>query len=143
MKKEFWFDMDGTIANLYGVEGWLQMLENEDTTPYAKALPLVNMARLAKALHKAQRNGYTIGILSWTSRNGNPAYNEAVATAKREWLHRHLRSVEWDFIEIVPYGTPKQTIGAGVLFDDEEHNRNEWGDGAHTPDEIFEVLANL
>ena len=27
------FDMDGTLANLYGVENWLEMLEAEDTTP--------------------------------------------------------------------------------------------------------------
>ena len=25
---KIWFDMDGTIADLYAVEGWLQMLYN-------------------------------------------------------------------------------------------------------------------
>ena len=59
-----WFDMDGTIANLYAVENWLEYLQDEDTKPYAEAKPLVNMARLAKALHKVQRNGYKIGIIS-------------------------------------------------------------------------------
>ena len=28
-----WFDMDGTIADLYGVEGWLEMLIAKDETP--------------------------------------------------------------------------------------------------------------
>ena len=28
-----WFDMDGTIANLYGVENWLPMLRAYDPTP--------------------------------------------------------------------------------------------------------------
>lgn len=28
-----WFDMDGTIADLYGVDGWLEMLIAEDPTP--------------------------------------------------------------------------------------------------------------
>ena len=50
MKKEICFDMDGTIANLYGEKNWLERLRNEDETPYANAKPLVNMARLAKAL---------------------------------------------------------------------------------------------
>ena len=31
------FDMDGTIANLYGVHNWLEMLRAEDPTPYALA----------------------------------------------------------------------------------------------------------
>ena len=30
------FDMDGTIADLYGVENWLEYLINGDAFPYAK-----------------------------------------------------------------------------------------------------------
>ena len=30
----FYVDMDGTIANLYGVENWLEYLINEDAFPY-------------------------------------------------------------------------------------------------------------
>ena len=33
MNKTLVFDMDGTIADLYGVEGWLEMLRAEDETP--------------------------------------------------------------------------------------------------------------
>ena len=32
-KGTIYFDMDGTLANFYGVENWLDYLENEDTTP--------------------------------------------------------------------------------------------------------------
>ena len=28
------FDMDGTIADLYGVNGWLEMLNAENPKPY-------------------------------------------------------------------------------------------------------------
>ena len=35
MKTTIWFDMDGTIANLYGVPGWLSYLQESDPTPYA------------------------------------------------------------------------------------------------------------
>ena len=28
-----YFDMDGTIANLYGVESWLDFLQKEDAYP--------------------------------------------------------------------------------------------------------------
>lgn len=139
-----WFDMDGTIADLYGVDGWLDNLINEDTRPYDEAKPLVNMAYLARLLHKAQANGYEIGIISWTSRNGSDLYNGEVALAKMVWLHKHLPSVEWDEIKIVRYGTNKRAAcGGGILFDDEEGNRKAWGDGAFTPDEIIRVLKGI
>ena len=43
MKKEIWFDMDGTIADLYGINGWLDMLLEENARPYEIAKPLLNM----------------------------------------------------------------------------------------------------
>ena len=43
-KGTIYFDMDGTLANFYGVENWLDYLENEDTTPYAIARPLFNFS---------------------------------------------------------------------------------------------------
>lgn len=139
-----WFDMDGTIADLYGVDGWLDNLINENTRPYDEAKPLVNMSHLARLLHKAQANGYEIGIISWTSRGGSDLYNGEVALAKMVWLHKHLPSVEWNAIKIVAYGTNKRTAcGGGILFDDEEGNRKAWGDGAFTPDEIIHVLKGI
>ena len=35
------FDMDGTIADLYGVENWLEHLINGNTFPYEMAKPLI------------------------------------------------------------------------------------------------------
>ena len=52
-------------------------------------------------------------------------------------------SVEWNEIHIVAYGTPKGTLGSGILFDDEERNRNEWGEEAYSPEEIIEYLRGL
>lgn len=68
MIKEINFDMDGTIANLYGVENWLDYLMAKDTTPYEVAKPLVNLSSLARILNRLQRNGYTIGIISWLAK---------------------------------------------------------------------------
>lgn len=141
MTNAIWFDMDGTIANLYAVNGWLTHLENENTYPYANAETMLNFSLLARLLNKAQRKGWRIGIISWTSKNGSTQYNKAVAAVKCEWLAKHLPSVHWDEIKIVNYGTNKRNAcGGGILFDDEKRNRNEWGNGAHTPNEIIEVL---
>ena len=141
--KKIYFDMDGTIANLYNVDGWLEYLINRDTTPYEVAQPMVNFSTLARLLHKLQRNGYTIGIISWTAKNSTEEYNERVAQAKRQWLAKHLPSVSFDEIHIVEYGTPKSTCGNGILFDDEERNRLEWNGTAYNVNNILEVLRNL
>lgn len=147
MRKEIWFDMDGTIADLYGVEDWLPMLIAEDATPYAIAKPLVRMQTLARRLNELQRKGYKIGVISWLSKTSTKAYDEAVTKAKLEWLNTHLKSVNFDRIDIVAYGTPKWKGRKGILFDDERRNRDEWdinlaGD-AYEPHEIMDVLKAL
>jgi hypothetical protein len=141
-----WFDMDGTIADLYSVENWLPMLRAYDPTPYANAKPLVHMATLARLLHKAQANGYKVGVISWGSKVSTPAYDEAVKNAKLKWLRKHLPSVEWDEIHVVPYGTPKQSFARSavdVLFDDEAKNRDNWTGTAYDVDNILRTLASL
>ena len=146
VKKMVWFDMDGTIADLYGVEGWLEMLMAEDTAPYAQAKPLVRMSQLAKLLHRVQAAGYGIGVISWTSKSGSWSYNEEVAQTKLEWLKQHLPSVVWDEINVVSYGNAKQAYrytDDDILFDDEAHNRQVWTGEAYEPNEIMVVLKEL
>ena len=137
------FDMDGTIADLYGVSNWLEDLLHEDVRPYVEARPLVNLQALARVLNRLIRAGYEVNIISWTSRGGSEEYNEAVRQAKIKWLRQHLASVHFSEIIIIPYGTPKELFADGILFDDEEHNRTSWGEGAYTEKEIFEILKNL
>lgn len=146
MKKAIYFDMDGTIANLYGVNDWLASLINEDATPYKVARPLLSLSSLARKLNKLQRKGYTIGIISWLSKNSSDSFAAAVTEAKLSWLSRHLPSVKWDEIHIVSYGTNKRSVAtaeAAILFDDEENNRKIWGAGAHNEKNILDILATL
>lgn len=144
MKKEVWFDLDGTLANLYAVENWLDYLIDEDVFPYAEAAVMLNFSLLARLLNRLQNSGWKIGIVSWTSKNGSESYNLAVEMAKRAWLAQHLPSVEWDEIRIVRYGTNKYIeCGGGILFDDEEQNREAWEDEAYEPSQILEVLKEL
>lgn len=141
-----YLDMDGTIANFYGVPGWLEYLQAEDTTPYEVAAPLVNFSLLARYLHKLQAYGVAIGIISWTSKSGSEDFHKQVIDAKLEYLRRHLPSVEWDEIYIVPYGTPKYEVVKnpdGVLFDDESRNRIDWRGVAFGEDNLIEILKTL
>lgn len=146
MDKAIYFDMDGTIADFYGVEGWLSYLIAGNVKPYRDAKPLVNMRSLSAKLKMLQLMGYRIGIISWLSKSGTDAYNQQVTKIKLKWLKKHLGSVDWDEIKIVPYGTPKQLsvdCPAGLLFDDEEQNRNNWIGRAENVNNILETLNSL
>ena len=144
--KAIYFDMDGTIANLYAVENWLEDLQNKKTRPYEQAKVMLKMNVLARLLNRLQKEGYIIGIVSWLAKNSTQEYNERVTQAKVNWLQKHLPSVHWNEVHIVDYGTPKQTVvqyNNGILFDDEEPNRTNWTGIAYDVDNIIEVLKGL
>lgn len=140
------FDMDGTIADLYGVDNWLDYLIAFDSLPYEIAKPLLKLNVLARKLNQLQKMGYKIGVISWLAKNSNDAYDEAVTKAKKEWLKKHLSSVKFDEINIVKYGTPKQIFAKtenDILFDDEEKNRKNWTGKAFDVNSILEILKGI
>ena len=137
------FDMDGTLCDFYGVEGWLDDLNNYDTRPYAIAKPLLNLSVSARYLNKLQSKGYTINIISWLSKTSTADFDERVTRVKLEWLKKHLKSVKFDNITIISYGTPKQNFGKGILFDDETKNRDSWVGLAYDEKNILEILKSL
>lgn len=140
------FDMDGTIANLYGVENWLQYLIAEDVKPYAEAKVLLNMNSLARVLNHLQAQGHKIVVISWLSKSGSEDYNTRVTEVKKAWLKKHLRSVQFDEINIVKYGTCKANFAESpedILFDDEERNRTEWTGNAYGVENILEILKKI
>ena len=144
--RTIWWDMDGTIANLYAVNDWLPKLRSEDPSPYAEAAVMWNMSQLARLMNRAQKLGYKLGIISWTSRGGSESYNKAVAETKKAWLGQHLASVKFDSIRIVNYGTPKSVVmntEDDILFDDEEPNRTNWQGEAFEPEMMVKVLKAL
>lgn len=140
-----YFDMDGTIADFYNVNGWLDCLNNEDTTPYKEAKPLIKMNVLARILNNLQKRGFEIGIISWTAKDSSESYHKAVAREKEKWLHTHLKSVNFDEINILKYGVPKSTVATekDLLFDDDKKVRKEWCGLAFDETKIFEILKAL
>lgn len=146
MTTTIFFDMDGTIADLYGVENWLDYVLASDTLPYEVAKPLLRLNALARILNRLQREGYHIGIISWLPKGGSDEYNSAVAEVKRNWLKKHLASVNFNEIHIVKCGTPKQMFAKtanDILFDDEKPNRDNWTGKAFNVDAILEILKGI
>lgn len=138
----FYFDMDGTIADLYGVDGWLSDLENERVRPYAEAQPLVDCERLVKAILALKAEGYRFSIISWASKTGSAEYRKEIRKAKVAWIKKYFPNC-FDEIHVVKYGTPKHWIAKdkGILFDDEEKNRTSWNKGrSYKETQIFTQL---
>lgn len=143
--KAIYFDMDGTIADFYSVNGWLDCLLNNDIRPYLMAKPMFDVWAFAKLLNSLKRKGYHIGIISWSSKNASKEFNERIEKAKKHWLKENLL-ITLDEIKVVPYGTPKSKVvdfPNGILFDDEEKNRIEWGMSAYAPAEMIKILKSL
>ena len=145
------FDLDGTLANLYARPTWLQELRAFDPTPYEVAQVMVNMSLLARYLNRLQAKGFEINIISWLSKDSNTDYDQKVKQAKLRWLRKHLPSVKFDNIYIVPYGTPKSHLvshnALNILFDDEVNNQIEWEKAnkgyAYPPNCILGFLKKL
>lgn len=127
------FDMDGTIANFYGVKGWLDYLKAEDTTPYEVAEPLYNMVELANLLNTLKIRGWKVVVTTWLAKNGTKEYNNRTRKAKLNWLAKY--NFPYDEIHLVKYGTTKANCtrkigGYQVLVDDNEMVRKGWRLGA-------------
>ena len=147
MMRTIYFDMDGTIANLYEVENWLPKLIDSDPTPYEEAKPMIDMKDLSGLLKDLQHMGIRIGIVSCLAKNSTKEYDKAVRTAKRRWLKENI-DITFDEIHIVKYGTRKDYIVKdknGILFDDELNNTNNWRgmEIDKTEKDIKEVLRKI
>lgn len=127
------FDMDGTIADFYGVVNWLEYLLEEDTTPYEVALPLYDMTYLCSLLNILKNQGWRIAVTTWLAKGGTKEYNDRTRKAKLEWLEKY--NFPYDEIHLVKYGTTKADCtrkigGFQILVDDNEKVRKGWNLGA-------------
>ena len=146
------FDMDGTIADLYAVNNWLNMLRAYDPTPYATAKPMWDMETLADVLNLLRAKGIEIHIITWLSKETTAEYDKAVRVAKREWLEKY--GFPFDHFHGVRYGATKadsirRTLPKGEtawLFDDNVDVRKGWHMGEAidpTACDIIEMLRGL
>jgi len=148
MNKVLVFDMDGTIANLYGVEGWLEALRAEDATPYAVAEPMYNMDVLGTILKYFRLLGWKIAVTTWLAREASDNYNKEVEDVKRAWLAKYNFPV--DIFTAQVYGTDKEEAtkkigGYQVLVDDNADIRKAWklGKTIDATNDIMRELVSL
>lgn len=122
-----YFDMDGTIADLYGFSGWLDYLQDERITPYKEAGLLVDGEQLRNFLAAGKTAGVLFGVISWGAKNASKDYQKAIRRAKIDWLEKNDLLEYFSELHVVKYGTPKSRVAknrTGVLVDDELQHWN-------------------
>lgn len=139
------FDMDGTIADLYGIDNWLESLKAEDPTPYIKAQPFYKPEVLNTVLKDLKKQNWTIIVTTWLSKGSSKEYDRLVREAKLAWLDKH--NFPYDEVHLVKYGTTKANCtrkhkGFQILIDDNEKVRKGWNLGA-TIDANMDIIDEL
>lgn len=146
MVKMIVFDMDGTIANLYGVKNWFADLRAENVRPYVEAKPMWDMEKLASVLRSLN---IEIRVVTWLSKDSSEQYKNEVRKAKLEWLKRN--GFPFDKFHGLQYGATKAdsvrkylaSDETAILIDDNEKIRNGWHLGeAVNPTEV-DLIAYL
>ena len=142
------FDMDGTIADLYGVNNWLEDLRSENPRPYEVAQPIYDMDILNALLTLFKSLGWKIVVTTWLAKDSSKEYDNLVRNAKLAWLEKY--NFPYDEIHLVKYGTTKANCtrkigGFQVLVDDNEKVRNGWNLGStiNANENIIEKLVDL
>ena len=148
MRKVIVFDMDGTIADFYGVEGWLDDLHASNPRPYKIAKPLVDMVVLNELLKLLKAQGWIICVTSWLANGSSRDFDKLVRIAKRNWLAKY--DFPYDEIHLVKYGTTKANCtrhhkGYQILVDDNADVRKGWnlGHTINANEDILSALAEL
>ena len=106
MSKKIFFDLDGTLYDLYNVENWLESLQNEDATVFERGNFIGDYDEFISIVKELMFKGYTFGVISWLPMQASPEYEEVCRKENIAWINNFLPFVTE--INIVPYGIPKQ-----------------------------------
>ena len=127
--KKIYFDMDGTVANLYGEENWLDNLINEREGTFINLQPLVDMIELSRVCYELMERGYSFGVITWLPKGASYEYECICAQEKKQWVNTLMPWVTEFYAQT--YGEPKQNAPAHraaqmILVDDNAEVRAKW-----------------
>lgn len=127
--KKIYFDMDGTVADLYGEKNWLDNLRNEREGSFINLRPLVDMNELAMVCHQLMNLGYSFGVITWLPMGASYEFERMCEEEKRAWIEEFMPWVSEFYAQ--SYGVPKQYAPSKraaemILVDDNAEIRAMW-----------------
>lgn len=139
MKRTIWFDMDGTLYDLYKIPDWLTRLENHHWAVFNfPGFERSNICRIRAAIQALKKAGWTVGIITWAPK-GIQWWDEMLAEVeciKGEWVDKNIPELADDdtTFACIPYGESKAQFlldaeAAGdinYLVDDNKEVRRDW-----------------
>lgn len=126
MNKIVYFDMDGTIADLYGVSDCFKRLDNMDATVYSEAKPIDKYINMLKEFHTM---GYKVIILSALGMVSSKQFDKDTIRNKGMWLDTYVGKEYIDERVYIPNTKHKelyQLFGKGILVDDDDRVLMNW-----------------
>jgi hypothetical protein len=149
MKNAIYFDLDGTLVDLYNVTDWLPKLKAEDISPFVEAPPIFDNNTVDKILQELKAKNWKIGVISWLPLGATKKYEDRVRYAKKSWLKRNL-TFAFDETHFLRYGTEKSKfakIKKSWLVDDNLEVINNWkkmgGKGILVSNNLLNILSKL
>lgn len=133
--KSIWFDMDGTIAELYKVEGWLTSLREKNWSVYNECAPRHNYQRINAAIEALVEQGWEVGVITWGSKGiGWSKDLDEIGEIKFNWLCKFFPTLADGHFACIPYGYSKaqyleemdDIYAVAYLVDDNKEVRENW-----------------
>lgn len=141
MTKRIYFDLDGTIADLYNEENWLEKLLGEKRNLFRNLKTMHDKNKIVNVLSQLSAKGYEISVITWTPKNVSDDYIKIVEKEKIEWIKEHFPIIT--DVHCLAYGTPKQNAKIKkakemILIDDNLEVVEMW----NTPKQRKSILAD-
>lgn len=125
MSKLVYFDMDGTISDLYGVSNIFNRLDSLDASVYYEAKPINKYIDMLKEFHNM---GYKVIILSCLGMISEKQFDIDTINNKNRWLDEYVGDKYIDERIYLPYTKHKEQYITeyGILVDDDDKVLMNW-----------------
>jgi len=118
---KIYFDLDGTVYDLYSVANWEYKLRHSDASVFTDGRAMTDMAVLGKRLQDVE-----IGVITWLPKESTQEYRDECTQKKLYWIAENMPYVTE--IHVLEYGTPKHSVGTieDILVDDNAKVLEDW-----------------
>lgn len=130
-----WFDMDGTIYELYRIPNWLERVRQMDMSVFSDGFPRNDYERIDVAVEALSAAGWRVGVVTWAPKGATLHEINEVGRVKFDWLCRFFPALADGHFACIPYGDSKANFvvemesagdGLNILVDDNKYVRADW-----------------